>query len=108
MYAQQTKLATEETQVLRREGGCYLRALREARGLSQRQLAKLLNYEFYTFISQIETGRGRIPPDSYRIWAVALGVDVQDFVRNLMRFYDPVTYAILFGHTATVVPTNAA
>ncbi|MCJ2078131.1 helix-turn-helix domain-containing protein [Methylobacterium sp. E-016] len=95
MYAQQTKLASEEVQELRREGGRYVRELREAAGLSQRQLAALIGLDFYTFISQIETGRGRIPPDSYRIWAEALQVDVKDLVINLMKFYDPVTYSIL-------------
>lgn len=106
MYAHQTKLGTEEVQELRREGGRYVRALREAAGLSQRQLAAKIEVEFYTFVSQIETGRGRIPPDSYRIWADALGIDVKEFVRNLMRFYDPITHGILFAEAPR--PANAA
>jgi transcriptional regulator with XRE-family HTH domain len=76
--------------------GSWLKRLREARGLSQRDLAKLVGAEYYTFISQLETGRGRIPPDRYCDWAEALGVSPKEFVRTLMRFYDPVTYAILF------------
>ena len=32
---------------------------------------------FYTFISQLESGRGRIPPDRYKVWADALNVDPQ-------------------------------
>ncbi|TXM67541.1 helix-turn-helix transcriptional regulator [Methylobacterium sp. WL12] len=101
MYAHQTKLASEEVQELRREGGRYVRELREAAGLSQRQLAALIGVEFYTFVSQIETGRGRIPPDSYRTWAEALGVEPRTFVQTLMRFYDPVTHGILFDNTST-------
>jgi len=97
MYAHQTKLNSDTVQELRREGGRYLRELREAAGLSQRQLAALIGVEFYTFVSQIETGRGRIPPDSYRTWAKALGVEPRAFVRDLMRFYDPVTHDILFA-----------
>lgn len=108
MYAHQTKLGTEEVQELRRDGGRYIRALREAAGLSQRQLAAKIEVEFYTFVSQIETGRGRIPPDSYRIWAEALGVDVKDLVRNLMRFYDPITHGILFAEADAPQPANAA
>lgn len=81
---------------MRREGGRYLKELREARGLSQRQLATLVGSEYYTFISQLETGRGRVPPDRYRAWASALDIDVQTFVKALMRFYDPLTYEILF------------
>jgi transcriptional regulator with XRE-family HTH domain len=106
MYAHQTKLASEEVQELRREGGRYLRELREARGLSQRQMATLIGADFYTFVSQIETGRGRIPPDRYRVWAEALGVDVKDLVEHLMRYYDPVTYEILFDAAATTGPQS--
>jgi hypothetical protein len=47
----------------------------------------------------LETGRGRVPPDRYRTWAAALGVDAAAFVRELLRFYDPVTFEILFGTT---------
>jgi hypothetical protein len=38
-----------------------------------------------------------VPPDRYRDWANALGVPVQSFVKELMRFYDPITFDILFG-----------
>jgi transcriptional regulator with XRE-family HTH domain len=96
MYAKPQKLSDHVVE-LRREGGQYLRKLREARGLSQRGLAELVGAEYYTFISQLESGRGRIPPHRYEAWAKALGVDHRDFVRSLLRYYDPVTYDILFG-----------
>jgi transcriptional regulator with XRE-family HTH domain len=82
---------------LRREGGKWLRQQRENAGLSQRQLADLVGAEYYTFISQLETGRGRIPPDRYSLWAAALKIEPREFVREIMRFYDPVSHAILFG-----------
>jgi transcriptional regulator with XRE-family HTH domain len=97
MYGSVQKRSDTDVQELRRAGGQWLRELREQRGLSQRQLAKLVGAEYYTFISQLETGRGRVPPDRYRIWAAALGVDAAVFVRELLRFYDPVTFEILFG-----------
>lgn len=100
MNARQRKLGTDEIHDLRREGGRYLRELREAAGLSQRQLAALVGLTQYTIVSQFETGRGRIPPESYRIWAEALGVDLQAFVRTLLRYYDPVSYGVLFGDPA--------
>jgi transcriptional regulator with XRE-family HTH domain len=96
MYAYQHGLASDAVRELRQEGGRYIRGLREAAGLSQRQLAAKVGIEVYSFISQIETGRGRIPSDSYRVWADALGVEPRDLVQNLMRFYDPVTHEILF------------
>ena len=82
---------------LRKAGGRWLRKLRERRGLSQSDLARLIGAEYHTYISQLETGRGRIPPNGYRIWAEALDINPQDFVRQLLSFYDPVTYDILFG-----------
>ena len=88
---------TSEVQELRREGGRWLKELREQSGLSQRQLAEKVGAEYYTFISQLETGRGRIPPDRYRAWAEALGVSPETFVKQLMLYYDPITYDILFG-----------
>jgi transcriptional regulator with XRE-family HTH domain len=89
-----------ETKKLRQEAGRWLRGLREERNLSQRDLAALVGIDYYTFISQLESGRGRIPPDRYEAWARALGVAPKKFVHTLMRFYDPVTFAILFGEGA--------
>ena len=97
MYTHAQKLKDPEVQELRKAGGLWLRELREKRGLSQRQLAGLIGADYYTFISQLETGRGRIPPDRYIVWAAALGVKADEFVKQLMRFYDPVTYDILFA-----------
>jgi transcriptional regulator with XRE-family HTH domain len=97
MYTHAQHRSDPEVQELRRTAGHWLKELRENRGLSQRQFAALVGAEHYTFISQLETGRGRIPPDRYRQWAIALGVDPAEFVRNLMKYYDPVTYGILFG-----------
>ena len=58
--------------------------------------AEKVGGNYYTFISQLESGRGRIPPDRYLVWAEVLGVEPKFFVRNLLRSYDPVTYSILF------------
>ncbi len=97
MYTHAQKLNDPEVQELRKAGGQWLRSLREARGLSQRQLAERIGADYYTFISQLETGRGRIPPDRYVVWAEALGVPPNLFVKELMKYYDPVTYDILFA-----------
>jgi len=85
-----------EAQLLRRQAGRWLKQKREEQNLSQRQLADLLGLEYYTFISQLETGRGRIPPERYVDWARALGMEPRDFVYVLMRYYDPITFWILF------------
>jgi len=100
MCTRPQRRSSERTRKLRKQAGTWLRELRERRGLSQRELAARVGAEYYTFISQLETGRGRIPPDRYLVWAHALGIDKREFVRTLMSFYDPVTYDILFDQAA--------
>lgn len=85
-----------DAQELRREAGQWLKERREAIGLSQRQVAEKVGAEYYTFISQLETGRGRIPPARYVDWANALEIEPREFVYKLMRYYDPITFSILF------------
>jgi transcriptional regulator with XRE-family HTH domain len=97
MYSNPQKLSQGGVLELRQQAGRWLRELREARGLSQRGLADRVGAEYYTFISQLEAGRGRIPPDRYATWATALGVEQKMFVQKLMRYYDPVTYEIVFA-----------
>ena len=97
MYSHPQQRSPYDVGDLRREAGRWLKSLREGQGLSQRQLARHVGVEYYTFISQLEAGRGRVPPERYEIWAQALGLEPQSFVKGLMRFYDPLTYHILFG-----------
>jgi transcriptional regulator with XRE-family HTH domain len=102
-YRRSTKLK----QKLRLEAGRWLRELRERRGLSQRELAQSVGAEYYTFISQLERGRGRVPPERYLHWAHALGVEPREFVLRLMPYYDPVTYNIIFGGHIEGLATSA-
>ncbi|MGF1501133.1 MAG: helix-turn-helix domain-containing protein [Paracoccaceae bacterium] len=97
MYVHNQKTSEIDVQALRRAGGQWLKERRLAQELSQRELAARVGAEYYTFISQLENGRGRIPPDRYALWAEALGMPVWTLVYNIMRFYDPVTFEILFG-----------
>ena len=107
MYTHPQRRGAKLTQKLRVQAGAWLRELREGRGLSQRELAQKVGAEYYTFISQLEHGRGRIPPDRYLVWADALGVDPREFVRGLMSYYDPVTYDIVFGRDPPAAPGGA-
>jgi transcriptional regulator with XRE-family HTH domain len=94
MYGNQGQ--TDEIKELRRQGGKWLKGLREAANLTQAELAERLGMGVYTFISQLENGRGRVPPDGYESWAQALGVPVTSFVHQILRYYDPITFRILF------------
>ncbi len=42
--------------------------------LSQMELAERLDLKYYTFISQVENGFGRVPTDAMEGWARVLGV----------------------------------
>ncbi len=97
MYGNPQKRSASEVQELRREAGRWLKQQREAAGLSQRDLAARVGADYYTFISQLETGRGRIPPDRYEVWAQALEIEPRAFVTEMLRYYDPNTHRILFG-----------
>lgn len=96
MYGNPQKRMHSDVQELRRDGGRWLKNQREAVGLSQRQLAQLVGAEYYTFISQLEAGRGRVPPDRYHEWSRALEMSPKAFVTKMLQFYDPMTYNILF------------
>ena len=96
MYSHPQHRSSADVKRLRQAAGEWLRSLREKRSLSQRELALRVGLEYYTFVSQLETGRGRIPPDRYRRWAEVLGVDTRSFVRELMKYYDPVTHELLY------------
>ena len=96
MYTNAQKLSASETQELRREAGKLLKHLREKAGHSQRTFSAEIGSPLYTFVSQVETGRGRVPPDQIRVWANAYGMEARDFLLMIMRFYDPETFAVLF------------
>jgi transcriptional regulator with XRE-family HTH domain len=107
MYSNPQKVGGDDVKALRCEAGQWLKILREKRGLSQRQLASKVGIDYYTFISQLETGRGRIPPDRYEAWAKALGISAYDLVYSLMRYYDPVSFKILFDDRDATAVSSA-
>ena len=92
---------SEHAARLRKEAGAYVKSLRQKARLTQKDLAKLIGYEYYTFISQIESGKGRVPPEQYEAWARALGVPPDEFVKHLLQFYDPFAWKILFGQKSS-------
>jgi transcriptional regulator with XRE-family HTH domain len=85
-----------EAKERRREAGAWLKDLRGRAGLSQIELAERLGMKYYTFVSQVENGFGRVPTDSMEAWARALGVNPSEFARRLLSFYDPELHRLLF------------
>ena len=84
---------------LRRKAGAWLKERRQAAGLSQMDLAQKLGFKYYTFVSQVENGFGRVPSESMEAWANALGVAPADFARHLLSYYDPDLHRLLFGES---------
>ena len=81
---------------MRKEAGAWLKSLRAAAGLSQIELAQRLGLRYYTFISQVENGFGRVPTDTMEAWALALEQPPADFARRLLTYYDPELHRLLF------------
>ena len=81
----------------RREAGAWLKRLREGAGLTQAELAERVGLRYYTFISQVESGLGRVPIESQGAWAGAVGEEPAAFARTLLRYYEPELYRLLFA-----------
>ncbi|MCC0033733.1 MAG: helix-turn-helix transcriptional regulator [Hoeflea sp.] len=81
---------------LRKVSGAWLREKRERIGMSQRELAEALGIDYYTFISQIESGRGKVPSDRYRDYARVLRVPPREFALVMLRNSEPDLYSMLF------------
>ena len=80
-------------------GANIIKSLRLAHDpkITQRALADKLKLDYYTFISQVETGAARVPPEAQVAWAKALEVDSQEFAKKLLSYYDPHTHRAIFG-----------
>jgi transcriptional regulator with XRE-family HTH domain len=90
-----------QTKILRQTAGQWLRLQREAAGLTQAALAERVGLRYYTFVSQVESGIGRLPVETQGAWAEALGLDPSEFARTLLAFYEPELNRLLFGDGQT-------
>ena len=88
-----------EVKKLRRQAGFWLKTKRQSAGLTQKDLAKTLQLEYYTFISQIESGHGRVPSALFQPWAQALDIPAETFAQKMLEFYDPHTFVALGFHS---------
>jgi transcriptional regulator with XRE-family HTH domain len=97
MYAQKDA-SSAEARDLRKRGGRWLKDLRTQAGLTQRELAVALDLQYYTFISQLESGVGRVPPNLIIPYAKAVGANPREFALQMVRYYDPFLFqALTYG-----------
>jgi transcriptional regulator with XRE-family HTH domain len=92
--------AAPEARALRKAAGRWLQGERKKTGLSQIQLAEILSFKYYTFVSQVENGFGRVPSESMEAWARALKIEPAMFARQLLAYYDPELHRLLFKETS--------
>ena len=90
------KKAAPDPKQMRKNAGAWLKELRGRAGLSQIALAEKLDLKYYTFISQVENGFGRVPTETMEAWGRALGKEPAAFARKLLSFYDPELHRLLF------------
>lgn len=88
--------AGSQAKQFRKQAGAWLKELRAKAGLSQIELAANLGLKYYTFISQVENGFGRVPTESMEAWARALDTNPAQFARKLLSYYDPELHRLLF------------
>lgn len=88
------------TKQLRQQAGRWLKTARETAGMTQAELAEHVGLRYYTFVSQVESGLGRLPIETQASWATALGLDPSDFAKTLLRYYEPELFRLLFGGEA--------
>lgn len=74
----------------RRKAGVYLKQCREVAGLTQKEIATKCGFEYYTFISQLEGGHGKLPAEYWSVYAKAVDQDVQTFATRLFECYEPI------------------
>ncbi len=86
-----------QTKQLRQQAGRWLKAQREAAHLTQAELAERVGLRYYTFISQVESGLGRLPVETQGAWAEALGQEPGAFAKTLLAYYEPELFRLLFG-----------
>ena len=92
------------TKEMRKQAGKWLSARREAAGVTQAHLAEQIGYRYYTFVSQVEGGHGRVPSEHFRPWADCIGVPHAEFAKTLLRYYEPDIFRLLFPTEPSATP----
>ena len=79
----------------RRKAGTYLKQCRELAGLTQRELANACGFDYYTFVSQLEGGHGKLPAEHWEKYSKTVGVDTKKFAQRLLGLYEPIVSKLL-------------
>jgi DNA-binding XRE family transcriptional regulator len=69
-------------------------------GMTQKDLAAVLDIEYYTMVSQMELGYMSIPPSLWGKLARALDMDKHVWALRCLHTYQPDVFKALFGHAS--------
>ncbi len=103
-----TEPQADMTKELRRRLGRWLKQQRESAGLTQADLAERLGLRYYSFVSQVENGIGRIPQDLYAPWARALAIDGREFAMTVLAHMEPGLHELITGPRTDLAEATGA
>lgn len=85
------------SEVLRGRFGAWLKAKREEAGLTQLDVAVVLDYAYSVAVSQIERGATALPAHDLKLWAKALRINQKEFGKQYAYHCHPFLYECLWG-----------
>ena len=91
-----TRALNEETKERYQLAGAYLAGLRKKAGYTQRELSRLVDMPTEPTMSHIERGNTTLPPSKWKASAKAFGVPVRALSRQLLGYYQPEVWTLLF------------
>lgn len=87
---------TEESKKRREEIGAFLKKRRNDLNLTQKYMGQQLALDYYTYISQMEAGKTRVPSEMIEGLAKVLKLDCSAFSKLLLAYYDPAFYKAIY------------
>ncbi|WP_421876692.1 helix-turn-helix domain-containing protein [Pacificispira sp.] len=79
------------------EGGHKIAAMRQAREITQSELAEQAGLPSVGWIADVEAGRRPVPSVFYKALGQQLGLGASDFAALCLKHYDPKAFEALFG-----------
>ena len=76
------------------KAGIYLEEQRQLSGVTQKEIAEAVGYEFYSIISQLEGGHTDLPKAMWVDYAKVLGVDPSLFAKTLLEAYSSDAHSL--------------
>lgn len=83
--------------IMRKRFGSWLKEARETAGLTQLDVATILDYAYHTTVSQIERGVSALPTAEIGLYAEAIRVNPKKLAETYLYFLEPFLYASIYG-----------